>query len=89
MKPILVKYKCQLCSRHSFDRPSPHKCVGGFRKRKIVWGVYYVSENVVLLEKVSENNVYKNIMKKVLQTHSITSRPYGRKSLQKQLDINL
>lgn len=32
-----VKWKCMLCGRDKFTRKSPHNCVGGFRKRKIVW----------------------------------------------------
>ena len=32
-----VRYKCLLCGRDTFTRKSPHKCVGGFRKRKIQW----------------------------------------------------
>lgn len=32
-----IKYKCTLCGRCNFDYKQPHKCKGGFRKRKIVW----------------------------------------------------
>ncbi len=32
-----VKYTCDLCGRNNFDVPSPHKCKGGFRKRKLSW----------------------------------------------------
>lgn len=28
-----IKYTCDLCGRNTFDRPSPHKCSGCFRKR--------------------------------------------------------
>lgn len=31
------RWKCMLCGRDKFTRKSPHKCVGGFRKRKIIW----------------------------------------------------
>jgi len=31
------KWKCLLCGRHKFTHKSPHNCVGGFRKRKIIW----------------------------------------------------
>ena len=31
------RWKCMLCGRDRFTHKSPHKCVGGFRKRKIVW----------------------------------------------------
>jgi len=31
------RWKCMLCGRYKFTHKSPHKCVGGFRKRKIVW----------------------------------------------------
>lgn len=34
---ITKKYKCLLCGRDKFTRKSPHKCNGGFRKRKIKW----------------------------------------------------
>lgn len=30
-------WKCMLCGRDKFTRKSPHKCKGGFRKRKIAW----------------------------------------------------
>jgi hypothetical protein len=33
----LKKYTCLLCGRNKFTRPSPHKCNGQFRKRKIKW----------------------------------------------------
>lgn len=36
-----VKYICDVCGRDTFDRPSSHKCVGGFRKRKLQWSVNY------------------------------------------------
>jgi len=32
-----ARWKCMLCGRDRFDRKQPHKCVGGFRKRRIVW----------------------------------------------------
>ena len=75
MKPVIKKYKCQLCLRHTFDRPSPHKCVGGFRKRKIIWHLYYFPEKVVMFEKTSAKNVYKNIMRDILQKYSQISYP--------------
>lgn len=31
------RWKCMLCGRDTFTRKSPHKCVGGYRKRNIVW----------------------------------------------------
>jgi len=33
------KLTCLLCGRDKFIRKSPHYCVGGYRKRKIVWGL--------------------------------------------------
>lgn len=30
-------YKCLLCGRDKFTHKQPHKCLGGFRKRKIPW----------------------------------------------------
>lgn len=39
-KPVVVRsgrWKCMLCGRDKFTHKSPHKCVGGYRKRKIVW----------------------------------------------------
>ena len=33
----LTRYKCLLCGRNKFTRKSPHKCVGGFRKRGFIW----------------------------------------------------
>lgn len=34
---VSCRWKCMLCGRNKFTRKSPHKCVGGFRKRKIIW----------------------------------------------------
>jgi hypothetical protein len=31
----MPKHKCLLCGRDKFSQPTPHKCVGGFRKRKL------------------------------------------------------
>jgi hypothetical protein len=32
-----VRWKYMLCGRDKFTHKSSHKCVGGYRKRKIVW----------------------------------------------------
>jgi hypothetical protein len=34
---LKIKYTCDLCGRNKFDKPSPHKCSGGFRKRGLRW----------------------------------------------------
>lgn len=44
MKTILIinenqKLTCLLCGRDKFTRKSPHNCIGGFRKRRIIWGM--------------------------------------------------
>jgi hypothetical protein len=31
------RIKCAMCGRDAFDRPSPHNCQGGFRKRHLRW----------------------------------------------------
>lgn len=36
-----MKYKCVLCGRDNFDRPSPHNCSGGYRKRALQWTIIY------------------------------------------------
>jgi hypothetical protein len=36
-----IKYTCDLCGRDTFDKPSPHKCSGGFRKRGLRWSLNY------------------------------------------------
>ena len=36
-----MTYKCLLCGRDKFTHKSPHKCIGGFRKRKLKWAVLY------------------------------------------------
>ena len=36
-EPNYVRFKFTLCGRDKFTRKSPHKCVGGYRKRKIKW----------------------------------------------------
>lgn len=33
------KLTCLLCGRDKFTRKSPHKCIGGFRKRGLVYGL--------------------------------------------------
>ena len=32
-----IIFMCMLCGRNKFTRPTPHKCIGGFRKRKLIW----------------------------------------------------
>ncbi len=32
-----MRYKCNLCRRDKFTHKTPHKCVGGFRKRELKW----------------------------------------------------
>lgn len=41
-----VKYTCNLCGRDKFDKPAPHNCVRGFRKR----GLSY-TKRIIKLEK--------------------------------------
>lgn len=77
-KPI-IKFECQFCFRNNFDSPTPHLCKGGYRKRKILWHIYYAPDKVVLLEKTSNKNSYKNIMKNIFNTYAKKSKPYGRK----------
>lgn len=36
-----VKYTCDICGRDTFDKPSPHQCKDGLRKRKLSWSVRY------------------------------------------------
>ena len=33
------KLTCLLCGRDKFTNKSPHYCAGGYRKRKIKWGL--------------------------------------------------
>ena len=33
----LTRYKCLLCGRNKFTKRSPHVCIGGFRKRGLIW----------------------------------------------------
>lgn len=40
-KECKIKYTCDLCGRNTFDKPSPHNCVGGFRKRGLRWSLNY------------------------------------------------
>lgn len=70
IKPTIKKYKCLLCLRHNFDRAIPHRCVGGYRKRKLAWKIYFAPSNVVLIEKKSGKNTYKNIINNILKTYS-------------------
>jgi len=32
-----AKWKCMIYGRDKFTHKSPHKCIGGYRKRKIIW----------------------------------------------------
>lgn len=41
VKIVEPKYRCNLCGRDKFDKPSPHRCISGFRKRKIEWSLNY------------------------------------------------
>lgn len=41
-KECKVKYECQMCGRNNFANPGPHKCKGGFRKRKLEFEMKYV-----------------------------------------------
>jgi len=41
-KEVIVKYKCTKCGRDTFDKPSPHNCIGGFRKRKLTFETLYL-----------------------------------------------
>ena len=34
-----MKLKCLLCGRDKFTHKSPHRCIGGFRKRKLKWAI--------------------------------------------------
>ena len=34
---VIGKVICLLCGRHKFNRPQPHLCTGGFRKRGLRW----------------------------------------------------
>jgi len=39
-KPAVIHsgiWKCLLCGRDKFTHKTPHKCVGGYRKRNIIW----------------------------------------------------
>ena len=33
------KLTCLLCGRDKFIRKTPHNCIGGFRKKRIKWGM--------------------------------------------------
>jgi len=32
-----MRYKCNLCGKDTFTRKTPHKCIGGYRKRGLKW----------------------------------------------------
>ncbi len=40
-KECKIKYTCDLCGRNTFNKPSPHICKGGFRKRGLKWSLNY------------------------------------------------
>lgn len=37
-----IKYKCDFCNRANFDKPGPHRCFGGFRKRGLVFTKIFI-----------------------------------------------
>lgn len=43
--PEQTRWKCLLCGRNKFTAKIGHKCVGGFRKRKIKWKCIVLDEN--------------------------------------------
>ena len=45
-----MRYKCKLCGRDKFTSKQPHKCVGGFRKRKIIWEEITMSKQQTAVE---------------------------------------
>lgn len=49
-------FKCLLCCRDKFTRPSPHRCIGGFRKRKLVWENITPKTNKVKCPFCNKNN---------------------------------
>jgi len=36
-QPPKANWKCMICGRDKFTHKSPHKCIGGYRKRNIIW----------------------------------------------------
>lgn len=38
---VKIKYQCEWCKRKNFDRPTPHNCNDGFRKRNLEWKILY------------------------------------------------
>ena len=44
-KKISIKYKCLLCGRDKFTQKTPHKCIGGFRKRGLKWEEIIVDDD--------------------------------------------
>lgn len=77
LNPQIKKYKCKLCYRHTFDKPMPHKCKDGLRKKignqKEYWEVFFIPQTFVLIEKSAKKNIYKNIMRNTLYESSYKS----------------
>jgi len=61
----------------------PHKCVGGYRRRKLIWHQYLVPNQIVLVEKFFPDNPRKNdyyfILKNTLPFFSLNSYLIKRK----------
>jgi len=36
-----ITYKCDLCGKEHFQKPQPHDCLNGFRKRGMTWTIKY------------------------------------------------
>ena len=69
-KSFMVKYKCLLCWRYNFDKPGPHKCAHGYRKRGLAWCKYLVPDRIVMIEKAMKKNTQKFIINNLLKKYS-------------------
>ena len=51
-----TRYKCLLCGRDKFTHKTPHKCIGGFRKRGIKWEEIYEEKVMTTLTELKKHD---------------------------------
>lgn len=64
-----TRYKCLLCGRDKFTHKTPHKCIGGFRKRGIKWEEIYEEKEVKnkLKTEIMKDEKFKETVGKIVE----------------------
>lgn len=66
---MCIRYKCLLCGRDKFIKPTPHNCIGGFRKRGLKWERINEIMDIKNL-KIEERVFYKNRSATINKIHN-------------------